>query len=865
MASLPPGSRIGPYEVLGVLGAGGMGEVLRARDTSLRRDVALKILPAELAGGEEAGARLAREARVLATLNHPHIAQVYGLETSPAGPAIAMELVAGVTLRDRIQSGVGRAEALRLASQIAMALDAAHEKGIIHRDLKPGNIMVTPDGTAKVLDFGLAKTFAGATVIDHESTHAATVEGTFAGTPAYMSPEQLRGQLLDRRTDIWAFGCILFEMLTRRAPFAGDTMSDLSASILEREPDWRALPQDVAPHVTRLVRRCLVKDRGQRLRDIGDALHELTSPAEALPPVRPPAGRVWLFALIAAGALVVGAGSTWLLVGSRGGASVAATSVQLELSPPPGARFGGTLSNIEASVVAVSPDGQTLAFIASRPGEVPKVWLRTLRDSTARQIAATDNAISLFFSPDGRAIAFFADGQLKRVEVSGGAPVKVCNVPTRIGLSGSWGRQGDILFATVQGERISRVPAAGGTPVDAIGPSADNSARTLWPLHLPDGERFLYTDSAPRKGIVLAEPDGRRTTLVESVSRAQWIEPDWLVYVREGTLVAQRVDLAARRTVGDPVAILGSVAYSEATGWSNVAASSNGTIVAQGYLDERRLAWFDSGGRELSTLGAPAAFFTIRLAPDDTSLLFARLRPELGTYDIWRTDLTRGSEEPMTSAPGMETGEAWVPGGRAIVYAAALRGRAPNLFHKDLVTGAERQLMTAPRFQFPNDVSADGSLVVYQQRTEAGTWDLLAVPIGGSQTPTPLFASAASESGARLAPGGTRMSFTSDESGRTQIYVSPFPVTGVKVQASVAGGTLARWRRDGRELYFISPDRKLMAAAIDAAGLPGPPRVLFDVPRWIDFDVARDGRFIAVVTQVVASEQPLAVIVNWGR
>ena len=865
MASLPPGSRIGPYEVLGVLGTGGMGEVLRARDLSLRRDVALKILPAELAGGEEAGVRLAREARVLATLNHPHIAQVYGLETSPAGPAIAMELVAGVTLRDRLRAGLGRAESLRLACHVAMALDAAHEKGIIHRDLKPGNIMVTPEGTAKVLDFGIAKTFAGATDIDHETTHAATMEGTIAGTPAYMSPEQLRGQAVDRRTDVWAFGCILFEMLTRRAPFAGDTTSDLAASILEREPDWRALPQDVAPRVRELVRRCLEKDRGQRLRDIGDALHELTAPADIDPPVTRSAGRAWQVALIAAGALVLGAGSAWLLLGNRSPVDRAPTSVRLELSPPPGTRFGGTLSAIEASVVAVSPDGQTLAFIATRAGDVPKVWLRTLGDPTARQIAATDNAISLFFSPDGRAIAFFADGQLKRVDLSGGAPVKVCDVPMRSGLAGSWGRQGDILFATVQGERIQRVPAKGGTPVDVVGPSPDSSARTLWPLYLPDGERFLYTESAPKQGIVLAEPNGRRTTLVEVVSQMQWIEPDWLVYVREGTLVAQRIDLSARRTVGDPVAILGSVAYSEATGWSNVAASPNGTIVAQGYLDERRVAWFDSGGRELSTLGRPAAFFTLRLAADDTALLFARLRPELGTYDIWKTDLQRGSEEPMTLSPGMETGEAWVPGGRAIVYAAARGGKAPNLFYKDLVTGAERQLMSVSRFQYPNDVSADASQVVYQQRVEAGTWDLMLIPIGGSQTPTPLFASPASEAGARLAPLGARMSFVSDESGRPQVYVSPFPVTGAKVQASVGGGALARWRRDGRELYFISPDRKLMAAPIDASGLPGPPRVLFDVPRWNDFDVARDGRFIAVVTQVVGAEQPLAVIVNWGR
>jgi Tol biopolymer transport system component len=840
-----------------------MGEVLRARDLSLRRDVALKILPSDLAGGADASARLAREARVLAALNHPHIAQVYGLESSPAGPAIAMELVDGMTLRDRMRGGIARAEAVRVATQIAMALDAAHEKGIVHRDLKPGNVMITTDGVIKVLDFGLAKS-SDAAMAEHDTTLAASVEGSIAGTPAYMSPEQLRGQIVDRRTDIWAFGCILFEMLTRRSAFAGDTMSDLAVSILEREPDWRALPADVAPHLVRLVRRCLEKDRARRMRDIGDALHELTSPAEAGPAIVSASTRTWPLAAAVAGALAIGALAVWLLSGDGAVTPAAPAITRLELSPPRGGRFGSRLPSIEASIVAVSPDGRTVAFVAVGPEGIPRVWLRPLGDSLAREVPATDNAVSAFFSPDGQSLAFFADGQLKRIDIAGGAPVKVCNVPDRIGLAGSWGSEGDILFATVQGARIWRVPAGGGTPVDAVVSAPDGAGRTLWPQYLPDGRRFVYSESSPRKGIVLVEPD-RTTVLVDSFSQAQWIDPDWLVYVREGTLVAQRIDLEARRPVGDPVAILGSVGYSEATGWSNVAASANGTIVAQSYLDERRLAWFDAGGRELTTLGKPAAYFTLRLAADDSAVLFARLRPEVGTYDIWKADLARGSEEPVTTSRGMETGEAWMPGNRAVVFAAAQTGGVPNLFHKDLATGLERRLMTAPRFQFPNDVSADGSQVIYQQRVEAGTWDLMMIPITGPETPAPLFASAASEVAARLAPGGRLMSFLSDESGRWQVYVSPFPVTGERIPVSTAGGSTARWRRDGRELYFISADSRLMAAPIDAAGVPGPPRVLFDVPRWLDFDVARDGRFIAVVTQIVAAEQPLAVIVNWGR
>ncbi len=867
MSSLPPGTRVGPYEVLSAIGAGGMGQVFRARDTSLHREVALKILPPDLAGDAEYRARFSREARVLATLNHPHIAQVYGLEDSAAGPVIVMELVPGATLRDRIRTGVPRAEALRLAHQIAAALDAAHEKGVIHRDLKPGNIMVTPDGAAKVLHFGLAKTATGpGATTEHDTTLAKTVQGAVVGTPAYMSPEQARGQEVDRRTDIWAFGCILYELLAGRPAFKGESSSDLFAAILEREPDWRALPADTPAHLRRLVQRCLEKDRRERLRDIGDALFELSAPAagsDAAAPTPARAGIGPLAITLLVAALAVGSVATWLLMRDRATGVAGPATVRFALPPPAGLRFS-PLSGIEASIVAVSPDGSTVAFIAGRPGEPPKIWVRPLGDESARAVPGTEGAWSTFWSPDGRTLGFFAGGQLKRIDLAGGAAVKICDVPVNIGLSGSWGRHGDILFATVQGERIWRVSAGGGAAVDAITPETPNS-RTLWPLHLPDGRRFLYSEIAPGARIVLVESDGRRTPLVEAASQAQWIDPDWLVFVREGTLLAQRVDHSAGKPVGEPVSIMGTVAYSAATGWSNVAASPNGTLAAQWVLDESRVAWFDGSGREGAQVGTPGAYAELRLSPDDLRLLFERARPELGTRDIWATDLARLNERPVTTSPGMETGHAWVPGGRAVVYAAA-QGGPPNLVLKDLGTGVERRLMTVPFFQYPNDVSADGSQVIYQQRTKLGTFDLMAIGIAEGAQPTTLVASEASEYGARLAPGGTRMSFTSEESGRAQLYISPFPVTGTRTAVSTAGGTRARWRRDGRELFFISSERKLMAVPIDASGTPGKARALFDVKDWLDYDVALDGRLIAIVSQKLTAEQPLAVIVNWrGR
>jgi serine/threonine protein kinase/Tol biopolymer transport system component len=867
MSSLPPGTRVGPYEVRSAIGAGGMGQVFRAYDTSLHREVALKILPLALASDAEYRGRFSREARVLAALNHPHIAQVYGLEDSVAGPAIAMELVPGVSLRDRLHTGVSRPEALRLAHQIATALDAAHEKGIIHRDLKPANIMVTPDGAAKVLDFGLAKTSIEAdTASEHNTTLAATVLGAVVGTPAYMSPEQARGQAVDRRTDIWAFGCVLFELLSGGAAFKGESYSDLIAAILERDPDWSALPADTPAGLRRLLRRCLEKDRRQRLRDIGDALPELTAPhvesdVRALPAPRPSVGLMTI-ALVAA-ALATGAAATWFLLDRpQSSAAPGPLPVRFALPPPAGARYG---AGIESTSVSVSPDGSTVAFVAFQPGVPSKILLRPLHDEGVREIPGTEGATSMFWSPDGRSLGFFVRGQLKRVEVSGGAPVKVCDVPIAIGLSGSWGPEGDILFATVNGERISRVPAAGGTPVDAIAESAGR--RTLWPRHLRDGRRFIYTELTPdsQGRIMLVEPDGRRTALIAARSQAQWIHPDWIAFVREGTLVAQRVDLAAGKPIGEPVSI-SAAAYSAATGWANVAASPNGTVLVQSRTDESRVASFDLNGTETGRIGNTGTYTSLRLSPDDSTLLFTRTRPELGTRDIWKTDLSRpGTETPVTTSPGMETGEAWLPGGRAVVFAAG-QGGPPNLFHKDLTTGAERQLLTSLRFQFPNIVSADGSQVIYQQRTDLGDFDLMLVSLADSSRVSKLFATASNEHDARLTPDGTRMSFTSDESGRSQVYVAPFPATGAKTAVSHSGGTLARWRRDGRELYFISSDRQLMAAPIDAAGVPGQPRALFNVARWLDYDIARDGRILAVVLEVIAADQPLTVIVNWtGR
>ena len=868
MAELAQGDRVGPYEITAAIGAGGMGRVFRARDLALARDVAIKVLPEALATDPESRARLAREARLLAALDHPNIAHVYGLFETPAGPAIAMEFVSGISLGDRARAGVPQAEARRIAHEIALAIDATHQQGIVHRDLKPGNVMLTAAGSAKVLDFGLAKSVAAATTsAGAASTVALTLEGTLMGTPAYMSPEQARGHAVDRGTDIWSFGCILYELFAGRPPFHGETPTDIVVAIIEREPAWQALPADTPPRIRRLIQRCLQKDRRLRLRDIGDALPDLleTDSADPAPtPALQSRGR-----LVVAGTalgLLMGAAGAWLALSTRAtpptpSGPAPAPTVRFALPSPPQTRYGASISELEALSVAMAPNGKSVAFIAARAGEIPAIWVRALDADQAREIPGTGGATSLFWSPDADSMAFVVSGQLKRVAVAGGVAVKVCDVPVGVGLAGTWGRDGDILFSTVGGTNISRVKASGGTPVDIV---IANEGRVLWPHFLPDGRRFLYSTMLPgfRGEIRLADLTGASTPLVEAVSQAQWIDPDWIVFVREGTLLAQRIDLPARRPAGDPVAILGSVTYSAATAWSNVSAAAMGSIVAQTLGNESRIAWFAPDGREIARVGEPGVYLSLRLSNDNHALLFSRSRPELGTHDIWTTDLARATERRLTDSPGMEMGETWLPRGQALLYAAG-EGGVPNLFRRDLASGPEQRLLTSPRFHFPNDVTADGVTVIYQQRTTLGNWDLMQMPLADPSRASALAASSSSETSARLSPDGTRIAYLSDQAGRPRVYVSSFPSTGTPTAVSPDGSGRARWRSDGLELYYLSATSQLMAVAIDGAGKAGTPRALFDAANWIDFDVARDGRFIAVVSTATAGDRPLTVIANW--
>jgi Tol biopolymer transport system component len=673
---------------------------------------------------------------------------------------------------------------------------------------------------------------------------------------------------------------VLFEMLTGRPAFPGDTISDTLSAVIGRDPDWSALPGDTSPAVRALVMRCLDKDRRRRLRDIGDALHDLsgtgfdltTSGSRAVDSADSSSRRarpafdgrtlVWLL-----GALAAGAAAMWgvMQLNQPRVTPAAAAPVRFAVPPPPSTTFGGALSFLEATTLEFSPDGRHLAFIATARGERPQIWLRPVADEEAARLRGTEGAVSMFWSADGRALGFFADGQLKRVDVDGSAPVKVCDVPMNIGLSGTWGAGGDILFNSVQGQAIYRVNAGGGTPAPVV-TAEPGGMRVGWPRFLPDGRRFLYTSmEAGFKGhIILADLDGAKAPLFEALSHAQWVDPGWVLFIREGTLLAQRVDMDARTAVGEPVSVAGRVLYSAATGWGDFTASRTGAVAFQSHRDENHLLWYDSGGRELGRVGTPGAYFTIALSTDDRRLLFARLRPELGTYDIWSMDLSRtpATESQMTTSPGMETGEVWLPGEREMLFSAA-QGTAPTIHHKDLVTGTERRLLSSPEFQIATSVSVDGSEVFFQQRTSQGTWDILSFAMNDPGRITPVYASEFNELALRMSPTGRHVIFVSNKSGRAQIHLAPWPSDGSEIVLSTAGASRAKWRRDGRAVYFLSAGQMLLAE-IDAAGRPQPARRIFDAPGWFDFDIARDGRFIANVTQVVARELPLSVILNWA-
>ena len=855
-----------------------MGEVYRARDTKLGREVAIKILPQLFTNDPDRLARFEREARMLAALNHSHIGAIYGLEDAGDVRALVLELVEGETLADRIQRGpVPVAEALTLARQIADALDTAHDKGIIHRDLKPANIKITPAGVVKVLDFGLAKAAIGdgsrpdlsqsPTVLGD-----ATREGIILGTAPYMSPDQARGKPVDKRTDIWAFGCVLYEMLTGRRPFPGETLSDVLAAILGREPDWALLPAATPDAIRRLLRRCLEKDETLRLRDIADARldiddarRELVSPRPAVTPVRRTERFVWLAAVGVLSLVAVAALARALRP------TPAPPEVRLEINTPSVSDPG------DLSSLAISPDGQTLVFGASGDGAA-QLWTRQLDSVEARPIPGTVDGAMPFWSPDGRSMAFYADGMLKRIDLAGGL-VRTLAAATA-GVGGAWNREGVILFVQNPASQIMRISAEGGAAAAATRFEGGHAGHSF-PHFLPDGRHFLYyVNGAPDiRGVYVSELDGSAARKLFDAESAAVYAAGHLLFVRGATLFAQGFNVSALESTGSPLPVATGVMGSMLAGTLVPLSATAGDVIAfrvGSAQTKHQFVWVDRSGKEIGAVGAPdeAMVGSPSGSPDVGSV--ALLRRVNGNSDVWLLDTRRGVLSRFTDHAREDIFPVWSRDGSRIVYTSTRNGTV-DLYQKQTKgVGVEELLLTGGSEEiFACDWSPDGQFLLYQRRDAKTGFDLWVLPLRGGGKPFSVGQTEFDERDGQLSPDGKWIAYYSNRSGRYEVYVQPFPGSGAAVQVSTSGGAQVRWRSDGRELFYIALDGRLTATPIQnaadgqlAIGIPVP---LFaahvgSVLKTIgaQYVVSPDGqRFLMNGIVQGGNPTPIRLILNW--
>ncbi len=881
-----------------------MGQVWRARDTKLDRDVAIKVLPEAFAHDADRLARFTREAKTLAALNHPHIAAIYGLEESaPSTPstssgqvgvtALVMELVEGDDLSQRIARGaIPIDEALPIARQIAEALEAAHEQGIIHRDLKPANIKVRADGTVKVLDFGLAKALgppdggsqdSGPKTQDFPSitSPAMTQAGMILGTAAYMAPEQARGTAVDKRVDVWAFGVVLFEMLTGQRLFAGATVSDTIAAVLTREPEWTALPIGTPPSIRKLLRRCLEKDRKRRLDSAAAARLEIDDALTA-----PMAGD----AVAASGVLAATASSRgrlpWMAAAAVLAALVAALAMpalrDLRRTPPPAPpemRVEITTPATDAPLqFALSPDGRSLVFVASGDGP-SRLWLRSLDQTEARPLAGTEGAAHPFWSPDGRSIGFSTTTALSRLDTAGGTPQVLATVagnPT----GGSWNADGTILYTPAVAGPLWRIAAAGGEPTAVTRLERPGQTSHRHPQFLPDGRLFLFSvvGTPDTAGIYLGSLDGGAPTrLTTADSAGAFQPPDRVLFVQAGTLVSRRLDLVGRALTGEPVTLADEVG-ADAFSRGGFAVSGTGLVAFRvGGNAARQLMWVDRTGKAVGVAGEPDASDPAypELSPDGRRVAMRRMVQ--GNIDIWLRDQLRGGMTRLTFDAAGESVPVWSPDGTRIAFNSNRTG-VYNLYAKaSNGSGAEAQLVDSRNNLVTNDWSRDGRWLLYAERHPTTGRDLWAFDMTSpDRAPRVVANTPAEEVLAAFSPDGRWVAYQTNESGRFEVVVQPFPDAVGRWQVSTAGGVAPRWRADGRELYFLAPDATMMAVPVTAAGTSleaGTPVPLFRT-RIVDggtvtnnrpqYAVARDGRFLINQPVADASAAPITLILNWN-
>ena len=872
--SLAPGVRLGPYEIVALIGAGGMGEVYRARDGNLTRDVALKILPELFASDPERRARFSREANLLATLNHPNIAAIYGFESSDHVPALVLEMVEGPTLADHIARGpIPPDEALPIARQIAQALEAAHAQGIVHRDLKPANVKVRDDGTVKVLDFGLAKAIAADSapaVVAASPTitsPAATAMGTIMGTAAYMSPEQARGRAVDRRSDIWSFGAVLYEMLTGRRAFDGEDVSDTLANVLKREPDWSALPADTPPGIERVLRRCLTKDPRLRTHDAADVRIDL----DDQPATRVAAGE-------RSGRLKMFERSAWIGVALafawwRGGAAEPLPQPVLRFQiPPPDRHSFGALFGF-ATPPALSPDGTRIVFYAEDGTGKGSLWLRALDSLDARQLADTGGGFQPFWSPDSQSIAFFAERKLYRLDLTRGERHEVCPF-TGNPRGGSWSATGSIVFATNNPQSVMRVSSQGGTPAPIRLSGAENQRGPIsWPSFLPDGRRFLYsarTKAGAVRAIYLAslESDTDVRMIVTSDTQAVFAAPGYLLFGRDTRLLHQAFDVHTGQVSGDAVAVVDRLRMMTQIAFGEFSASNTGVLAYRSAVDaSNQFTWVDRKGAPQGTVGAPGRYRTSALSPDGRRLVYTDLTDDnLKLLDL-RTQITT----VLTSEPGTETAPVWSSDGRYVYY----RSDDGGVFRKnpDGTSAPVKVLdgvINGPG-QFVKDATLGSLLLYFGILPNQTSMDILILPLDGPASPRAIVATPSADVEPQVSPDGKWLAYASSETGDYELYVLPFPPADQKgLRISRSGGRQAMWRADSRELFFVNDARKFYVVRIPESGPSSDiePEFLFDMHANVgntrnSYVPSADGQRFLVNMVLDTEDAPINVISNW--
>jgi serine/threonine protein kinase len=858
--------RIAHYDITDKIGAGGMGEVYRARDSKLGRDVALKFLPEAFAQDAERLGRFEREAKLLASLNHPNIAAIYGIESDHGEQVLVLELVEGDDLSDRISRGaLPIDEALAVAQQVAIALEAAHEQGVVHRDLKPANVKVTPSGTVKVLDFGLAKALdneLGQSDLSHSPTLLAgsspTLQGVILGTAGYMSPEQARGRQVDKRADVFAFGSVLFEMLTGEQAFRGDTISDTLASVLAREPDLDRLPDSTPYRLRRLLKRCLEKDVMQRLRDIGEARITIDAIRSGKIP--------WVLA----GVFAIVAAASWVLKPGGEVETEAPSLIRAEISAPPDAPF--ELSSIHPGPATLSPDGLHVTFSARAADGRDLLWVRSLTDEAARPLSGTDGAGYPFWSPDGKTIGFFAQGNLKKVDITGAPPFTICQA--RVGKGGSWNADNVIVFAPTFNGPIHRVSSAGGQSdtVTALNREAsENSHR--FPSFLPDGNHFIYFVRTSAQGqnessIWLSALDGSvNKRLFTCRSQAEYASGH-ILYVRDGTLMARPFDMAALDFSGDPFVIATPVKFLAPASRGIFSASNTGELVfLKGAEDPgSRLVWLNKEGQEVGQLGDRADYDYPRISPDGKSAAVEVIDPQTAAVDLWIFDVERGIRSRFTFGPAtMSSLPTWSPDGESIAFRHELNAVVDVYVKAFAGTDTARPLLTGDTVDQPTDWSSDGRYLALQ-RFGAGASDIWVLPVEGSAEPIPFATTEFNELHGTFSPDAKWLAYASTESGRTEVYVAPFPGPGRKWQISTNGGFWPQWRGDGREIFYQTATNRIMSVEIDYVRESiaiGQERELFTHSSGSDFDVTADGEQFLVVREEGQVNESLSLILNW--